>query len=96
MGATPSGDIQKANILEETAIFQAQNIFRLLGYETDEEIPIDVFKDQIFNGDEETRATLRQFCCLDWAVLHTSQKVSLTHTTLWLIIIECSSQNLRN
>ena len=52
-------DKKKAEILEETARFQAKNIFKLLGFEVDDEIPIDVFKDQIFNGDYETRQTLR-------------------------------------
>jgi hypothetical protein len=40
--------------LNETAEFQAKNIFRLLKYDLNEPIPIDVFKNAIFNGDEET------------------------------------------
>ena len=56
---------EKEDILKETAEFQAQNIFRLLGYDIDDEIPMEVFKHAIFNGDEDTRIALRQFCCLD-------------------------------
>ena len=61
-----SDDSEKeGDILTETAKLQARSIFELLGYDLDDEIPIEVFKDQIFNGDDETRAVLRQFCCLD-------------------------------
>jgi len=52
-------------ILKETAVFQARNIFRLLKYETHQEIPIEAFKRAIFTGDEETQKALRQFCCID-------------------------------
>ena len=47
------------DILLETAEFQAKNIFNLLNFDHDDEIPIEVFKHEIFNGDEETRAALR-------------------------------------
>jgi len=47
------GGSQSSDILKATADFQAKNIFRLLNYDVEEEIPIDVFKEAIFNGSEE-------------------------------------------
>ena len=40
--------------MDETAEFQARNIFDLLKYDIDDEIPIEVFKHHTFNGDAET------------------------------------------
>lgn len=54
------------DIIEETAEFQSKDIFRLLKYDIDDEIPIEVFKHHTFHGSKETQAALRQFCCLDW------------------------------
>lgn len=58
-------DDGQPDILAETADFQAKNIFKLLGYEIDDEIPLEVFKHNVFHGDEETKNALRQFCCLN-------------------------------
>ena len=58
----PKTDI---DILEETAEFQTTNIFRLLNYDIDDEIPVEEFKKGIFEGDEETQKALKQFCCMD-------------------------------
>lgn len=58
-------DNKEIDILEETAEFQTTNIFRLLGYDIDDEIPVGEFKKGIFEGDEETQKALKQFCCMD-------------------------------
>ena len=51
--------------MDETADFQAENIFRILGYNLEDEIPVEDFKRGIFEGDIETQHALKQFCCID-------------------------------
>jgi len=45
--------------LDETADFQAENIFRILGYNLEDEIPVEDFKRGIFEGDIETQHALK-------------------------------------
>ena len=60
-----SNDRKDIDILDETADFQAENIFRILGYDLEDEIPVEDFKRGIFEGDIETQHALKQFCCID-------------------------------
>ena len=42
------------DILQRTAEAQAKNIFDLLDYDIDDDIPIEVFQHHVFHGDPET------------------------------------------
>jgi len=50
---------------EETADFYAYYIFKIMGKELDEEIPIDDFKTAIFHGTQEQKEILSMFCMAD-------------------------------
>eukprot|EP00347_Sterkiella_histriomuscorum_P016078 403354574 len=51
--------------LDDTAQFYAGYIFKLLGKNLDEEIPIDDFKNAIFYGNQEQKEVLSMFCMAD-------------------------------
>jgi len=54
---------------EDDGFFQAQTdfytkeIFRVMGYDLEDEIPVDEFKRVINHGDEDAKKLLRMFCC---------------------------------
>ncbi len=51
--------------MDETADFYAYYIFKILGRSLDEEIPIEDFKNAIFNGTDEQKEILTMFCMAD-------------------------------
>ena len=51
--------------MDELSHFYASYIFRLMGFDLDDEIPTEEFKKAIFKGNQETKEILSMFCCAD-------------------------------
>lgn len=45
--------------------FYSKEIFRIMEYDLDDEIPVEEFKNKIFEGTDEERKFLCMFCCAD-------------------------------